>query len=389
VHSLLTLRSSEQIENVMMLSTAILKRNLLHFGALLAIALVNTSQLSLSLDAIEKKDDIESASLPFVHHRYRSVQRIKRYCERYPQEPQIDQRGFGSCAVFDSCNEADRLEAQDFMDRLDVSHVQNYLQFWGQARTGHSWIGAALDAAPDALVANELDVWKHLEDFTARGRGDLWREIAYNSFQCGMYGRYQVYDYTIPNFSQGLVEEGHKITLMGDKKGQSTTTLFYKLGQPWGNETSAQLQRDHYQQLRNLVGSKVTIKNVAILRNPFNMIATQLLRRNRSNETAVPHGLIVKALDLQRQIHWAMNNLGDDWFVFSMETFATDTENQFRRMCVWLKITCSDELIETVVRRTRREVHETRQEVQWSAPDKDLINAFIRDYMSDYYDEWD
>jgi len=328
-----------------------------------------------------------TVKVPFVHKQYRTIHRKHKHCLRYPQTVQVQHKSFGSCSFFEPCNDQDRNDVNQFVETLNLSHIRYYLQFWGQARTGHSWIGAALDAAPDALVANELDVWKHFDDL--RQRNVLYQEIAYNSFECGMYGRFQVYDYTIANFSQGLVGEGFNVTVMGDKKGDHTALEFVALGQPWHNETSAQLQRERYQELQDFLGEYVTIKNVAVLRNPFDMIATQFLRSNPlENETVVPTALVNEALDLERQIYWARTNLGTDWFVFRMEVFATDTANEFRNICAWLEITCADALVEMVVNRTHHVVHESRLEVEWSKQDKNVINEFIHEFMANEYDEW-
>jgi len=61
------------------------------------------------------------------------------------------------------------------------------MQFWGQARTGHSWIGAALDA--DALVANEYNAVTYMSRRASATQYSVFSELAYNSFFFGMYGR--------------------------------------------------------------------------------------------------------------------------------------------------------------------------------------------------------
>jgi len=83
-----------------------------------------------------------------------------------------------------------------------------------------------------------------------------------------------------------------------------------------------------------------------------------------------------------------MENLGDDWYEFGMEAFARDTESEFRRLCSWLEITCPESLVEQVVSQTHHSVHESRFEEFWTAEGKELVNSFIRDHLSQHYDEW-
>ena len=45
----------------------------------------------------------------------------------------------------------------------DFEGVQAYVMFVGYPRSGHSLVGALLDAHPDAIVAHELDALKYLQ----------------------------------------------------------------------------------------------------------------------------------------------------------------------------------------------------------------------------------
>jgi len=315
--------------------------------------------------------------------------------DRYPQTKLFQTEALGSCRTYQPCNDHDRQTMEDFLDNLDLSHVRHYLQFWGQARTGHSWIGSIIDAAPDALVANEFGIWKNFESMEGRGREGFLKSLARNSFMCGLYGRLQVYDYTIPNESQGLVGKGHRLTLMGDKTGQHTSKSYWQLGAPWKNETIAQLHRDQYHRLQALIGTNVQIKNVAVLRNPFDMIATQVIRggensaQNSPGKPVITIEKVTRALEIYRQALWAMENLDSDWFAFRMEAFALETEKEFREMCAWLEITCSEQLIATVVKETHHTVHATRNDVEWTIEAKDAINEFIQTYFTAYYELWE
>ena len=49
-----------------------------------------------------------------------------------------------------------------FRRRHDFATVRAYVMFVGQPRTGHSLVGALLDAHPNALIAHELDALKYV-----------------------------------------------------------------------------------------------------------------------------------------------------------------------------------------------------------------------------------
>jgi len=339
----------------------------------------------------KEADAMESTDVDTVKEASRRVSGNGNYqpCKsdvRYPQTKLFHKKSLGSCASYRACNEDDQKEITSFLHNLDLSHVRYYLQFWGQGRTGHSWIGSAIDAAPDALVANEFNTWQSISSFGTQ-RLSLFRKLAQNSFICGMYGRIQIYDYTIPNTSQGLVGEGYNVTVVGDKRGGFTTRAFWSLGFPWTNETVAQLQHKQYKKLKDLVGPGIAIKNIFVLRNPFDMIATQVLRQTESRNPKILPDRIIASLQQLRQVLWAIDNLDNDWFVFSMEAFAIDTETEFRSICAWLEITC-DSIIEVVVNETHHSVHETRHEVEWTGDTKEVINEFISTHLSDYYEKW-
>ena len=97
--------------------------------------------------------------------------------------------------------------------REELSGVRTFCQFVGYPRSGHSLIGALLDAHPRAAIAHELNALDFLrEDFT---RDEILALVLENLRQWGAAGRqWQGYSYEVPGGWQGRFE---RLEVAGDK----------------------------------------------------------------------------------------------------------------------------------------------------------------------------
>lgn len=93
--------------------------------------------------------------------------------------------------------------------------LQTYVMFFGYPRSGHSLVGALLDAHPEALVSMELDALARLRD--GLDREALFAEIAAHGRVFALNGRQHMgYDYAVPGAWQG---RNTTLRVIGDKKG--------------------------------------------------------------------------------------------------------------------------------------------------------------------------
>ena len=195
------------------------------------------------------------------------------------------QKNLGSCSGFNPRSDKDEEEMDNFVDDLNFADVQRYVMFISFARAGHSWIGSVLDAAPNALVANEYGamnrflIGKRKKNLMTKDL--LFEGLAKNSFLCGKYGRIQVYDYSIPGLWQGKLGDGQKMDVIGDKKGGNVGKVLSSFGKPWEDESAAEALQKFMQGFRDVV--KVPLRVVIVLRNPFNLIATAHFRTRENN----------------------------------------------------------------------------------------------------------
>ena len=282
-----------------------------------------------------------------------------------------------SCTYFKPRSGHDAEELSNFVNDLNFADVQRYVMFISFARAGHSWIGSVLDAAPNALVANEYNAMSRFK----KNRGDmtqdmLFKGLAKNSFLCGKYGRIQVYNYSIPGLWQGKLGNGRKIEVIGDKKGGRSAKILSDFGKPWEDIRAAKALETFWQDFRDFV--KVPLRVVIVLRNPFDIIATQHLRSGRKRIDSI------LLLNRYERIMWVSENLFEpkEVHVMTMESFASDTERELKLLCEFVGIQCPSNMIQKVNNLTHHTPHSTYGLVEWRKDQVMEINRFIERYLS-------
>lgn len=146
---------------------------------------------------------------------------------------------------------------------LDLRRVEGFLQFVGFPRSGHSLIGAILDAHPEAMVAHELDALGLIE--AGVGRRALYRLIQANAEAFAADGRHwNGFCYAVPE-ARGRPAQPPR--LIGDKKGDWVARRIL--------DNPRLLDR-----LRHWAPEPA--KWILVTRHPLDNIATMSLRKGRT-----------------------------------------------------------------------------------------------------------
>ncbi len=143
-----------------------------------------------------------------------------------------------------------------FRQRGDFAAVRSFVMFVGQPRTGHSLVGALLDAHPNTLIAHELDVLKYVDAGYDRRRLFALLVAQQRARLAGGHVSSGGYAYAVPGQWQGTYA---RLEVIGDKKGGRSTL---RLGDDIGL-----LDR-----LAETVAVDVHVVNV--VRNPYDVLAT-------------------------------------------------------------------------------------------------------------------
>ena len=137
--------------------------------------------------------------------------------------------------------------------------------FIATAHSGHSLVGSLLDAHPMMLVANEDDIFSRYLGHPGNGyprtpletRDKIFDSIFSNSLKCALYSRWQhTYNYTVPHGWGGHWMPG-KLTVIGDKKGGTTSSRLEAL-----RSESEQKMVEVFQEFQATLGLPIHIIHV-------------------------------------------------------------------------------------------------------------------------------
>jgi hypothetical protein len=146
------------------------------------------------------------------------------------------------------------------------------VQFLGFPRSGHSVVGALLDAHPEAIIAHELDLMGLLaKGVSVRSALALAHD---NARRFAAQGRFwNGYSYEVEGGHGGYAET---LRVIGDKKGDRALTALLE-----NPELASRLQGE----------TGLILTWIVVVRNPFDNIATMELRRGRTyDRLRVAHG---------------------------------------------------------------------------------------------------
>jgi hypothetical protein len=104
-----------------------------------------------------------------------------------------------------------------------LKQIETFVIFLGHAHSGHSIIGAMLDAHPDVAIANEINVPKILVDHKLN-KAELSKITLFSSLYSKSSKEWlnTGYKYNIPNGFQGKTTHPK---VLGDKKGGGSTRI--------------------------------------------------------------------------------------------------------------------------------------------------------------------
>ena len=137
--------------------------------------------------------------------------------------------------------------------RDDFDGVRRFCLFVGYPRSGHSIVGALLNAHKDVVIAHELNAPRLI--LAGCARDELYARILTRARWFHLRGDRSNHDYRVPNQWQGRFE---RLDVIGDKRGGAVTRCLAE-------------HPDFFARVRALVG--VPLRLIHVVRNPFDNIA--------------------------------------------------------------------------------------------------------------------
>lgn len=247
--------------------------------------------------------------------------------------------------------------------------LKTYCMFIGHARSGHSIIGALIDAHPNAVLADEVDVLRCIE--AGSTRDEIYHLILTKSMAQARKERTKngrdgmKYSYLVPGQWQGSFA---KLQVIGDSKaGRSTQRLA---------QDPALSER-----LQNMMAG-VDIKFIHIIRNPYDTISTMNLRSGRALEDGIERYFsnCDTIMDLERRIQ------GHNLFSIKHEEFIAQPKVSLASICAFLGIEATEEYLTSCASILYQNPAKSRNKVQWSPELLDIVRRKIDkfDFLAGY-----
>ena len=235
--------------------------------------------------------------------------------------------------------------------------IKSFCIFIGYPRSGHSLVGSLLDAHPDIVISHEANVLALLNEGSRDT--DLFRQILGNSRRNATWGRQQSgYSYDVPGQWQGRFR---KLTVIGDKKGGRTSLIL----------------REDPSLLDKLVATLngLPLKMLHVTRNPFDNIATMLVRQQAPTLDA--------AIDLYFEMAQAVTETKSRMEAGAMldvrhESIITDTAAELVKMCAFLGVVTEPLYIQACAKIVHKKPNHSRHSVQWTDSQKSGVLSRIR-----------
>lgn len=233
-------------------------------------------------------------------------------------------------------------------------HVEKYLTFLGYPRSGHSLIGALLDAHPEMVIAHELDALRLFE--AGFSKNEVFQVILENSHAFSAIRRqWGKYTHEVKQQWHGRYQ---RLRVIGDKKGGVTAQRL--LAAP---------------DLLDLILA-LPCKPIFIhaYRNPYDMIAQIWLKDYSKID---PNPTLLRAtkwvFDLHKTIEQLRKRRALDVLDIDYSKFVHSPVSELSRVIDWLGLQANDDYLHACEALVKVQETKARHRVTWTSDVLDLI----------------
>jgi hypothetical protein len=250
-----------------------------------------------------------------------------------------------------------RQKAERFQD------VQHYCLFVGHARSGGSLLGGLVDAHPNAVIADEVDIFPYLEaGFEREQVFHILLERSQHQAKQGRSkaGRETQHTFFVPGQWQGRYETLHVI---GNRKaGISTQHL--------------RQNPNSYSQLRRFLGEKINLKVIFSVRNPFDTVSTMNIRSGRDLMNGIDtYFSNCETIEVLRK-----SLPSTDFLAVRHEALLASPADELQQMCHFLGLPALPDYIQACSSILYRAPSRSRNKVDWSPELMETVKARVGQY---------
>ena len=267
--------------------------------------------------------------------------------------------------------------------------VNYVLLFIGYFRSGHSLVSSLLDAHPNIVISDENHVvrmWRTLPE-ERKTRNHLFQTIYEQSYKQAVVGQRSTkdcypsvnYKYQVPNQYQGRFDKF--IQVIGDKQGPLTVKVLEYHSN--GKYLLSQMKQ----------ATKIPFKFIHVVRNPFDIVATQVLRdmswrisnkererffQNQYNDSKDIQYIKAKQhVQLTKGVMNLIKLSGDDVISVYSEDMINDPRKELKRVCQFLSVSCSENYLKDCASIVFGSPSKSRNAIVWKDRTKKMLTDLI------------
>lgn len=265
------------------------------------------------------------------------------------------------------------------LTQKDVDGVEKFVFFVGYPRSGHSIIGSMMDAHPDMIIAHEFMLFERWPKQAAQlmNRAFLFNALYKDSYDDVTTGwrssKQDKKGYTL-EMKASWQGQFSRLRVIGDKSGGKVSYLYSK---------SPEEMQKSYREVVDTV--KIPVHTIHVIRNPYDMIATQVLytaayeqspnapahklAASEDNKYDNPKMLMSEAKQHFYRAEGAKNmteNCNLTVLVIYNEDFVEDPKGTMKTICDYLDLECTTEYLQLCYDKTYRSMSRTRNVVKWT-----------------------
>lgn len=247
-----------------------------------------------------------------------------------------------------------------FFYREKINKIKTFVIFLGYPRSGHSIIGALLDAHPNITISHELNTLQLLINGVSKKLlfGKILSKAKY-FFKKG--SKWSGYSYRVKNQFQGNFDS---LQVIGDKKGGATNRLL----------------SDNIDNIKLLEKLNCDIKIIHVIRNPFDNIISRAQGGNSKNKEITKKKL-ERAINSHIKSIKVISNVKSiskyDILDMKMENFSDAPNDYLKSILNFIGVKYNQSYINDCIDIVKKSSDKRRNLITWQKNDIETINELI------------
>ncbi|KXJ14126.1 uncharacterized protein LOC110239285 [Exaiptasia diaphana] len=291
-------------------------------------------------------------------------------------------KGRGRKAKIGKVGKIPIIPGKPLASKKEYDQVKSFVLFIGYPRSGHTLVSTLIEAHPNAIIANEFDLIGKWQNWKPQNQNKyfLFDQFHKNSHMEAQRGYRTksgnaLFSFYVSGQFQGKVQG--KLKIIGAKKGGRTTKLMTKKKRMKTIETI-------------MATVNVPFKFLHVVRNPYDNIATMLLRTKKMrlnmkpdfklNDSETLDSEILKYFNLASRNQYLAKKYAKSLLEIQNTDLIRRPKEMLKKMCKFLGLTCSQKYLDDCVKIIFKKPSHTRNNVVWTVEQKRRIKQAMKRY---------